>query len=428
MAFETGYREGSFNGAAFFTSQTSDAFGRRGVHHEFPYKDKGMWDDLGAKDAQYQLELYVTNESSGGFAGARDALKSALEAGEGELVHPWLGRHKVVCIDFTVAHSEEELGVARFSATFIEAESTAKKPEVNPVAGLLGSASAALDKLASFAASGFSLDGVLSFVTDVTGGALSGLVGMVQNGVAFVDKAVSTLAPFVDIAMKAYNLVGVVTGLNFSLGGFLKDRLSLVTSKFDSMLPRDLTREIVGIISLSGPAAGGVTSAYDFLSSLSDSAEGMTAWASPPMAATATSVERINQNLTALGVLFQGAAAIESIKLIPYLEFDHLGQATQVKEDILRRFNDLAGKVDYDLYRDLMAISAAAMEIISLKAPNLARLGHRTLKTNLPSVVVAYDIYGDIDKEPDLVARNNIIHPGWLPAGVPLEHLIGAGK
>jgi prophage DNA circulation protein len=428
MPFETGYREGSFNGASFFTSQTSDAFGRRGAHHEFPYKDKGMWDDLGAKDPQYQLELYVTNVSPGGFASARDALKTALQKGEGELVHPWLGRHKVVCIDFTIAHSEVELGVARFTATFIEAESTAKKPETNPVAGLMGSASAALDKLAAFAASGFSLDGVLSFVTDVTGGALGGLVDMVKNGVAFVDKAISTLTPFVDLAMKAYNLVGVVTGLNFSLGGFLKDRLSLVISKFDSMLPRDLTREIVGIISLAGPATGSVTSAYDFLTSLSDNAENMTAWASPPMAATAQSVERINQNLKALEVLFQGAAAIEAAKLIPYLEFDHLGQATLVKEDLLRRFNDLYGKVDYELYRDLVAIVTAAMEIISLKAPNLARLGHRTLKTNLPSVVVAYDIYGNLDKEPDLVSRNSITHPGWLPAGVPLEHLIGAGK
>jgi hypothetical protein len=423
MAFNTGYREGSFGGAAFYTAQTQDSFGRRGVHHEFPYKDRGLWDDLGAKDAERQLEVYVTNKLGGGFTAARDALKAALDKGEGELVHPWLGRQKVVCTDYSISHTEEELGICRFSITFIDADTTAQKPKANPVSGLFGKCGEVMSKLSELSADTFTLRGGLAYVAGITGGQLGSFLGKVQAGIAFADKVVATMKPFVDAALKIY---GFVKGADFSLKEFIGDRLDFIKRDFAAMEPSKLTRELVGVISLSSPAAGDVAQAYAYLTDLSDSAALMPKWESPPGAATAKSVEMINQNLSSLKLLFQGAAAVESAKLIPYLDFEHLGQAEAIKDDFLKRFNTLAMQADDELYQGLIGIMAAALEVISLKAPNLARLGHKTLLTNLPSVVVAYDLYESLERESELVERNGVIHPGWLPADRPLEYITHA--
>jgi prophage DNA circulation protein len=422
MAFNTGYRQGSFNGAPFYTSQTSDTFGRRGVHHEFPYKNRGSWDDLGGKDTERQLELYVTNQL-GSFSAARDALKAALEKGQGELVHPWLGRFKVVCTSCSLTHSEEELGVARFSATFIDADTTPASPVDNPVAGLLSGCNAALGQVISFVSGNFSLSETLQFVTDITGGHLSGLVDVVKNGLAFVDKAVSSLQPFVDIALKAY---GIVTGNGFSLSDFIEDRTAEVLSRFASMTPSVLSKNIASIISLTGTTATDVKAAYENFVSVSAAGSEASLYPSTSKAATSKSIERIHQNQKALNFLFQGVAAIEAAKLIPYLDYEHQGQAEKVKDDFIVRMNSLLIQADDSLYRDLVAINSAVMQIISLKAPSLAKIGHKTLLTNQPSVVVAYEIYGGLDQEPDIVARNSINHPGFMTAGQSLEYLINA--
>ena len=41
----------------------------------------------------------------------------------------------------------------------------------------------------------------------------------------------------------------------------------------------------------------------------------------------------------------------------------------------------------------------------------------------LPALVVAYQIYGSIDSAPDIVTRNRVRHPGFVPAAA-LEVLV----
>ncbi|MDR1656126.1 MAG: DNA circularization N-terminal domain-containing protein [Deltaproteobacteria bacterium] len=420
MAFNVGYRQGLFGGAPFYTAQTQDSFGRRGVHHEFPYKDRGLWDDLGAKDAERKIEVYVTNKLSGGFTSARDALKAALDKGDGELVHPWLGRHKVVCTDYAITHVEEELGVCRFSITFIDCDTAAAKPKANPVSGLLGSCGRALAKLAELTADTFTLRGALAYVSSITGGRLGQFLDKVQGSVAVIDKVVAVMRPFVDTALKVY---GLVRTADFSLSGFLGDKVDFLKVSFTSLESTSLTKELVGVVSLSSPAAGSPAQAYAHLTGLSDMAATMPSWVAPPRAVTAKSVAMITNNLDSMSLLFQGAAAIESAKLIPFLEFEHQEQAESIKVDFLSRFDALLLKVDDELYRLLVGVTAAALEIISLKTPSLAKLGHKTLLADLPSVVLAYDLYENLELESDLVGRNGIVHPGWVPAGRPMEYL-----
>lgn len=423
------YRPASFAGAQFYVSQTRDDFGRRGAHHEFPYGDRGLWDDLGGKDGRRQIEAFTTDFCPGGFAVARDRLIAALQKGAGELAHPWLGRHQVVCTDFSVTHSDKELGVCRLSLTFIDADVSAANPTANPVAGLLAGCDGALSALTRLFTNGFSVDGVVAFASEVSYGRLDDLLAVVNQGLSTYREVESALSPFIDAALGWF---GDVRGHNFNLPVYGTDKVEQVAAGRLSMTPAELAQNVIGLTTLLIPAAGTAGEAYNRLTTVWDAAVQGDLYQAPPKAASAASVAAINRNYRALYFLFLGAAAVESARLTPWMAFEHQDQGAQVQADILARFDVLAERLaDYDAghdadqyYQALQTIIANALEVIAQAAPNLALLGHKTLADTWPSVRVCYDLYGDLAREADLVARNRVAHPGFVPGGSALEYLI----
>ena len=58
----------------------------------------------------------------------------------------------------------------------------------------------------------------------------------------------------------------------------------------------------------------------------------------------------------------------------------------------------------YAVIADLRARSANLPELTNIKIPG-----------NLPSLVIAYLLYADTTREPGMVSRANVIHPGFMP-------------
>ena len=427
------YRPASFGGAPFYVSQTTDAFGRRGAHHEFPYKDRGLWDDLGGKDGQRQLEGYVTDFIDGGFAAARDRLAEALQKGAGELVHPWLGRHQVVCVDYSLSHNEKELGVCRVSMTFIDADTTAGQPQANPVAGVMSGGDSARTALSGLFSNNFSVRGVMAFVAETSFARLDPLLVYVRQGLSVYRQTVAALQPFIDDAL---NIFGDTRGRNFFLPDYAVDKIDYLDANRLTLPPDELALNILGLTALLIPVAGNAENAYQSISGLWSLAAGAEPYRSPSGAASAVSEAIINRNLAALDFLFMGAAAVETARLVPWISFEYQSQAAEVQTDLLTRFDALAEKVnsfsDGEAEADAFYLAgqtmvAHALEIIGLTAPNLALLGQTTLIDTWPSVRLCYDLYESLDREDDLVSRNQVSHPGFMPGGVALEYLIDKG-
>ncbi|UQZ89530.1 hypothetical protein C4J81_15340 [Deltaproteobacteria bacterium Smac51] len=423
------YREASFGGAVFYVSQSQDAFGRRGAHHEFPYQDRGLWDDLGAKDGRRQIEAYLTNFLPGGMAAARDRLITALAKGEGELVHPWLGRHKVVCTDYSVGHNEKEIGLCRVSITFIDASATSSEPADNPVAGLLSGCDGALSCLADMFSARYSVAGVLAFVAEASYGRLDGLLSGLRSGLSLAQEIEAALSPFIDLAVKWF---GVRKDNRFSLPIFVEDSLSFLSENWQTISPAELATYIIGLATLTVPASGTANEAYGRMSDLWTAARAGLPFEAPPRSASSSSIQTINRNFAALDFIFQGAAAVEAARLTPWLNFEHQGQAESVRVDLIDRFDILAEQVGTAVeseaadrfYQHSRKITAAALEIVGITAPNLALLGSRTLKDCWPSVRLCYELYGNLEREGDLINRNRIAHPGFMPGGSAVEYLI----
>ncbi|MBE0530402.1 MAG: DNA circulation protein, partial [Rhodospirillales bacterium] len=60
---------------------------------------------------------------------------------------------------------------------------------------------------------------------------------------------------------------------------------------------------------------------------------------------------------------------------------------------------------------------------VAARALPLPRLRRVTIDSVLPARVVAHQLMGDGRRADDVVARNHIGHPAFVPAGVPLEIL-----
>ena len=108
----------SFRGVPFWLDADSVNVGRRTQLHEFPQRDQPFVEDLGRRTRQYMFTGFVVGDDC---LSQRDKLLTALDTpGPGELVHPWFGRLTVTAGDCEVSHARNEMGMVRFSLVFID--------------------------------------------------------------------------------------------------------------------------------------------------------------------------------------------------------------------------------------------------------------------------------------------------------------------
>ena len=70
--------------------------------------------------------------------------------------------------------------------------------------------------------------------------------------------------------------------------------------------------------------------------------------------------------------------------------------------------------------RDLREIVIEYMQNIAMELPRTRSL---ILNGSLPSLVVAYDLYEDVNRADEIVKKNKIAFPGFIPAGKELKVL-----
>ncbi|WP_431477946.1 hypothetical protein [Massilia eburnea] len=97
----------------------------------------------------------------------------------------------------------------------------------------------------------------------------------------------------------------------------------------------------------------------------------------------------------------------------------------QVRADILRVFDEHdyasgAPRPSVTVATALKAVRTAALVHLSRQSAALPRTYSMQLLEPQPALVLSYALYGDL-RNGDIVRRNALRHPGFLPAGVPLQ-------
>jgi prophage DNA circulation protein len=144
-------------------------------------------------------------------------------------------------------------------------------------------------------------------------------------------------------------------------------------------------------------------------------------------AGLASNARRERDNAAALQLLVRQAAAIESVRAVTAINFDSYDDAVRVRTELADAIDDLetdtADAGEEAAWRALVDLRGAMVRDVTARGGSLARLFRLTPQSVEPALVLAYRIYADADRDAEIVARNRVARPGFVPAGAALELL-----
>jgi prophage DNA circulation protein len=285
--------------------------------------------------------------------------------------------------------------MARFSVTFAEAGESVRPAVSADTASLLDNrATAAVAAVEADFAQAFSLAGVPAFVASAAAG--------------LADKAVTLMS----------SVRGMVPGIPAGVTAFVASAAA-VRSNLDSLIrePLSLARGLNGLAASLGNLAEsplGAMALYKKLWEFGGS--------EPEIGDTTPSRARQAANQAALIGLVRQNAAIEAARSVAGLEFESTAQAQTVREAVTDRLDAEMETAADDAFRALSDLRVAVIENIGSRQ-NLATVQTWQGADSLPSLVVSHAIYGDIEQAGDIIDRNGVVHPGFIPGGTGLEVL-----
>lgn len=384
---------GSFRGVPFRTVDAEIKVGRRNVVNEYPQRDLPYVDDLGRRARRFVVDAYVIGDF---YFDERDALIEAFESkGSGELIHPRYGLRQVsVEGDVSIKESPDKGGMARISVTFVEdGLNTFPKAVENTVAQVESAANAADEATEACFAKEFSVDGpgVLSLQ------ALQGLTASVTNLLQMARQATSMAG-----LVKIVSMVGVLMG---SLAALIRLPVVLVQSL------RSIYAQLVQ--ELQQPL-----SAFAELQSVFFANE-----RSPAVALRGSTRARSLTNDTARADLQRRLSLTNQARVLAVAITNSDVIATADQAVALR--DALVAQIDIELEvndppaevaKALSKVRAAVVRDVAARAEFLLHRSTYTLQAVLPALVLAHRVYQDATRADELVARNGVAHPAFMPA------------
>lgn len=446
MGWREQLRPASFRGVPFQVDSVDGQIGRRTVVHEYPGRDSASVEDLGRRVRRIKLDAFVLGD---GYMSVRDQLRAAIEkAGSGQLVHPYWGEMRVsVEGEARVTESTDKGGYARFSFSVVEAgarlgpivqvETSSRVLELTGVSAFvhLRPATRPAPAAAALAASTVRRFTVAGANAAVTAGA-EGTIGRALGALRTARRAAATALAVTDTTPAL-------------LAQFAEDAAALIhepatlASRTLGLLAA-IIRPLVALRSLALASASGST-----IVASGESAPGTDAPQRPAGAQPLTADDLVTVLLTlvrsfatiglsepptgdplelsnrdAVTFLFRCGGVVAGCEAAAQLPCDNFSQAQALRDEFVSQLDALQLEVqDDDLYSALADVQAALVEHFASTAADLPRVASFTPAATLPALVIAHQLYGDATRDEELVRRNRVRHPGFIPGGIALEVL-----
>lgn len=401
------FRQGSFRGVEFKTESHSSTGGRRKQDHEFPQRNEGKSEDLGKRLNKFSLELFVLGDD---YFEQRDNLIIALEAeGPGQLVHPYLGEITVQAGVYSLSETVTEGRVARFTVEFTKAgEGLFPASVEDELAKVEGFADVADGDSKSFFESVFSVAAQAAHVIESATDSMNDAVDFMENAIKAVTE------PIAEVTFLIKNFKAAAQNLA-NAPGELADRVSeMFNTMLDTLSDDPETTRLIAtqFVGFSYPEIVGQTRSSD----------------------------RIRSNNDGLQNLFKQQAAFVESQAAVQVEFSASRAAVNARDRIAENFDELLGTelvaldpdgesfttitIDDNLFQSMKDLQTSVIKV--LPEIGLAESSEFISSKTLPALVIAYQLFKDIEKEAEIVDENNIEHPGFVPGGETIE-VIGVG-
>ena len=396
-------RQATYKGVPFGVTAAEKEAGRRTVVHEFPQRDDVYIEDLGKAPNRFTVNAFVLGQD---WQAKRDALERVLdEPGPGTLVHPWYGELQVSQFaPYKTSHRAEDGLMAVISLSFcLAGQSKSPSASVNTPMNAFSRG------MQAGSAACAALDGVLQIAGQ------SGFV--VEQTLATITTAITTVQEALEGDVTAVtSLIGAATGVDLqnmvaagqSIGHTLMDAIG--------QMGLEAARKTDGAaVHFENAPALPFPSGMQAAATLLAAPQTLPPVVTPENAGSMrTTIARNQQAVTAF---VQQVATVEAVKAIVASEPESRAQAAQIRAAFISTVDavlhdEAAPDAVYTTFTDMRAATLAALAEKARSAPQVVRVNETAV---LSSLVVSYRKTADIQLETDLVRRNHVIHPGFVP-------------
>lgn len=417
----------SFRKVPFVVLEGASQFGRRNALHEYPFRDEPWVEDLGKAARRFELKGFVVGDD---VIAQRNTLISALErSGDGELVHPTLGKRNVALMDYVCREVWDRGRYFEFTFRFIE-QGKRQFPKAAQRSTADVQESAARTNLKALAAFG------LNVVTTLRMGIAGASEGLKQARAwaALATQAQRDATSLVNLATTLPGQFGrllsragsVRTGEALVIGAFV----TVETLKIQAAESRAAVAAAAAALDTAGQNLGPTTT-DDFVTAAQALALAVRNGAPTPgdavralaamvafSAVGSTAGAALTVQIESVRMLRRAAAVQLVLAVAAYAPVSSADAALvrSIAVDALDALITDAGDAGNDeVFLEIRALKAAIVADINERGAALPDLTTVTTGASAPSLVLASRLYDDVLREPELVSRAAPRHPAFMP-------------
>lgn len=392
MSWKEELREASFRDIPFFVERSGTSFGRMQVEHVFPDRPIPFVEDLGRSPKRFRVEGYVLGAD---YLEQRDRLVAAVaeESKVGKLVHPYYGTLAVVCRGLEVEESTREGGIARLFFVFLEA-GLASWPDLVP------DKTAALQTTATEVANASSTQVAADLV--------------IEGQPAFVVEQASKQAETLAQKLAGLDLFGKLADVQK-----FRDDAKAYADKLVELVASPLlfAQETSALLaSIVGVAGGALAALEAYLGLLKV----------PPIPSCGTSSRALigDANRDAVLALFRAQALGWAALSASSASWASYEDAIAGRNRVLDALDELEPSFGDQVFEALGDARRALVEALPPPENSLPHIAVFLPAETVAALLVAYRLYDDVGRESEILERNRIAQPGFVPGLTPLEVLV----
>jgi len=385
------YRQGSYRSAPFFMESHTATIGRGKVVHEFPGVDGAEIEDTGRLPQRFSLNVFILADD---YFSKRDTLVNEIEQHEkGLLVHPYLGSGVVQILSCSFSEVVDQGRMVRFTISAIQdSDDRLTKEIVDTKTDIFDKRDTALEKINEFFNEVYT---IVQAPIDVA----NELVETLDVGVGVIDNAKKIVSSHADFKNAVDTINARKDQLIFQGEDLANEFQALILYGADA---RD--EAVEGINLLTG---SNVSKRQFFeIKNIADSYDNVVDLENPN--SIIDSMYLYNAVVSMSGLLAtinyesqEEAIEIQSI-LFPY--FDRIELDNSVSNDLKESLRDLRESVYFDSDKRTVGLGDV--------------YNYEVLDTSLPSVTISNSIYGDLEKEQNIIERNDVTNPFFISGTV----------
>lgn len=421
MTWRDEMRPASFRGVPFFVERADRHLDLLADEHVFAGREEAARAvsvvQLGLGAERHQIRAYVIGDD---YRERRDALEAALaEQSAGRLVHPYRGERTVKIVGrISTQEGPERGGYALITFSAVDHSEAGLRSEIDT------------SEIADRDLDAFLEDTAADFETTLDEAAVpNAYMGPVNDGWEGVTDALE------DAHRTISNALGVVDDFAERVEDFSDALEDFVGAPAEAAAA--LLGAIDAVASLPGDVLAAGEASLGSVIAIGEEAvrafEDMLGWGedAPPVVTVTPGGEAADRLRRATFRVVRHGAWIGAARTALAVPFVSRDRALRARADLDAAAEALlldpegpgGASATVGAFEALAAARASMLRHLSAIAAAADEATTYTPATTAPALVVAHDLYGDAEREAEIVERNNPPHPGQIPGGTDLEVL-----